>query len=61
MDDWIKILVALVTDDPTYDFGTKTEKDMKVATPEAEIEIREDERWDELVRLGEIFGRSVDK
>lgn len=61
MDEWIKMLVALVQDDSSYDFGTKTEKDLKVATPEATIEIRPDDRWDELVKLGEIFGKSVDK
>lgn len=48
-------------DDPDYCFGTKTEKDLKVATPEAKIDILADERWDELVRLGEIFGKSVDQ
>lgn len=61
MDDWIKILLALVKDDSSYEYGTKTEKEMKVATPEANIEILPDERWDELVKLGEIFGKSVDK
>lgn len=61
MDEWIKILVAFVKDDSSYRFGTKTEKDLKVAMPKAEIDMLVDERWDELVRLGEIFGKSVDK
>lgn len=59
MDDWIKILVEFVKSNPDYQFGTKTEKDLKVATPEAKIEILPDDRWDELVKLGEIFGKSA--
>lgn len=61
MQDWIKILVGLVQDDPNYTFGTTRPKDIKMATPEAKIEIRPDSRWEELVRLGEIFGKSTDK
>lgn len=56
MQDWVNILLALVKDDRSYEFGTKTEKDMKVATPCASIEVQPDSRWEELVRLGEIFG-----
>lgn len=61
MQDWIGILVAFVKDDTNYVYGTKTEMEMKVATPEAKIEIQTDPRWDELVRLGEVFGKSSDK
>ncbi|KAF4459812.1 carboxylesterase-lipase family [Fusarium albosuccineum] len=55
MHDWIKILVAFVNDDETYEFGTKTLQDMKVVTPQATIEIQKDKRWDELVKIGEVF------
>ncbi|GKT47515.1 putative ethanolamine kinase [Colletotrichum spaethianum] len=55
MKDWIQILVAFVNNSDTYDFGTKTVQQMKVMTPEGTIEIRADERWDELVKLGKIF------
>lgn len=61
MDDWIKILVAFVKVDTSYEHGTKSENEMKMATPEAKIEIRPDSRWDELVRLGELFGKSSDR
>lgn len=61
MQDWIGMLVAFVKDDATYDFGTRNEMEMKVATPEGKIEIQSDPRWDELVRLGEVFGKSSDQ
>lgn len=59
LDDWIKILVAFVKDDKTNTYGTKTLTEMMVATPEASIEIQPDPRWDELVRLGDIFGKPL--
>ncbi|RSL64570.1 hypothetical protein CEP53_004010 [Fusarium sp. AF-6] len=55
MADWIRILVAFVINDETYEYGTNTVQEMKVITPEGTIEIEEDKRWDELVRIGEIF------
>lgn len=61
MQNWIDNLVAFVKNDTNYSYGTKAEQEMKMATPEAQIEIRPDPRWDELVRLGEIFGKSPDK
>lgn len=61
MDDWIKVLVALVQNDPNYRHGTETEREMKVATPEAKIEVLADDRWDALIELGEKLGKSVDK
>lgn len=61
MQKWIDTLIALVKDEPDYDHGTRTVKEVVMATPEAEIEVRLDPRWDELVKLGEIFGNSSDK
>ncbi|KAF9881495.1 carboxylesterase-lipase family protein [Colletotrichum karsti] len=55
MADWIQILVALVNDDDTYRFGTTSIDQMKVMTPEGTIDIRPDERWDELIHLGKIL------
>ncbi|KAJ4245599.1 hypothetical protein NW757_009862 [Fusarium falciforme] len=55
MTDWIRILVAFVNNDETYDYGTKTVQEMKVITPEGTIEVQKDQRWDELVRIGDIF------
>lgn len=54
MQDWIKILVAFVNDEE-YNFGTKTLQEMKVATARGEIEIQGDERWEELLRISEVF------
>ncbi len=55
MDEWIKILVAFVHNDETYNFGTTSVDQMKVATPDATVEIQPDSRWKELARLGDIF------
>jgi uncharacterized protein YaiE (UPF0345 family) len=55
MKDWIQILTAFVNDDKGYKFGTTSNDQMKVMTAEGKIEIQPDERWEELVRLGNIF------
>lgn len=55
MADWIRILVAFVNNDETYEYGSKTVQEMKVITPEGTIEVQKDQRWDELVRIGNIF------
>lgn len=55
MEDWIQMLAAFVNDDKGYDFGTTSIDQMKVMTPEGKVEIRSDERWEELVKLGSIF------
>ncbi|KAF9883410.1 hypothetical protein FE257_003493 [Aspergillus nanangensis] len=55
MEDWIRILVAFVNNDESYQYGTQTVQEMKVITPAGSIEIQEDERWDELLRIGQIF------
>ncbi|KAK1984758.1 Alpha/Beta hydrolase protein [Colletotrichum cereale] len=55
MKNWIQILVAFVNNSETYNFGTKSIEEMKVMTPEGTIEIRQDERWNELVNLGKIL------
>lgn len=61
MQKWIDTLVAFVKDEADYDHGTRTLKEVVMATPEANIEVRLDPRWDELVKLGEIFGNSSEK
>ncbi|KAJ5653600.1 hypothetical protein N7490_000603 [Penicillium lividum] len=55
MEGWIQSFVAFVNDDPEYEFGTHCIDEMKVATPEGKIKIQKDQRWDELVKLGEVF------
>ncbi|KAK2063122.1 alpha/beta-hydrolase [Colletotrichum caudatum] len=55
MKDWIEILVAFMNNRETYEFGTNSIQEMKVMTPEGNIEIRQDNRWNELVNLGKIF------
>ncbi|KUJ09786.1 alpha/beta-hydrolase [Mollisia scopiformis] len=55
MEDWISMLVAFVNGDSTYQFGTSSVEEMKVATPDGTIEVQEDSRWTQLVELGEIF------
>lgn len=59
MEDWIQILVAFVNNDGSYDFGTQKMEEMKIATPSGTIEVQNDERWDELVRIGDIFAGKV--
>lgn len=58
MDRWIGTLVAFVRNEADYDHGTRTAREVVMATPEAKVEIRLDPRWDELVKLGQLFGSS---
>lgn len=58
MEDWIQILTAFVNDDKEYKFGTTSINQMKVMTPEGKIEIRLDERWEELMKIGSIFAEN---
>ena len=60
MEEWIRILVAFVDDDPNYDFGTRSIRQVKVATPERKVEVQEDERWDQLLDLSNVFARNRD-
>ncbi|KAG6353724.1 hypothetical protein INS49_005433 [Diaporthe citri] len=55
MEGWIQILKAFVNDDKVYKFGTTSMDQIKVMTPEGKVEIRSDERWEELVKLGGII------
>ncbi|KAJ5724920.1 hypothetical protein N7493_006648 [Penicillium malachiteum] len=57
MEGWIEAFVAFVNDQE-YQFGS-TIDEMRVATPEGKIEIQKDVRWEELVKLGEIFANDV--
>lgn len=59
MEDWIALFVAFINDDQTYEFGTNSIDEMKVVTPECNIEIQKDGRWERLVRLGEVFADDV--
>lgn len=55
MEDWIKILVSFVQGDQEYEFGTKSVSDMVVATPQGQIAVQKDERWDELLETSDVF------
>lgn len=55
LEDWISLLVAFVNNDSSYDFGTTSIEQMKVATPRATIEVQQDLQWKDLVELGAIF------
>lgn len=55
MENWIRVLVAFVNDEESFDFGTRTVQEMRVATPQATIEVQKDQRWDELLQIGDIF------
>lgn len=55
MEEWIQILVAFVNDDRSYDFGTTSVEEMKVATSQGTIEVQQDGRWQELLKLGDVF------
>ncbi|KAL2822889.1 alpha/beta-hydrolase [Aspergillus granulosus] len=58
MHDWIQNLVAFVNDNETFEFGTGNIEEMKVVSPEGAIGIQRDERWEELLRIGETFAQS---
>lgn len=55
MKDWIEGLSAFVQDDRHYNYGTNAAGQFKVVTPEGKIEIREDQRYHELVELAHVF------
>jgi len=55
MEDWIQDLKAFVWNEPNYTYGTKSQTDFKVMTPESTIEIQKDERWQELADLADII------
>ncbi|KAL4749990.1 hypothetical protein BDW72DRAFT_194348 [Aspergillus terricola var. indicus] len=57
MEDWIENLVAFVNNDTSFAFGTKTVQEMKVVSREGVIEVKNDERWEELLRIGEMFAQ----
>ena len=55
MEDWIADLKAFLHDDKNFEYGTELPEDFKVVTPAGKIEIRTDERWEELLELADIF------
>ncbi|KAJ5102821.1 hypothetical protein N7532_003350 [Penicillium argentinense] len=59
MENWIEAFVAFVNGDQSYNYGTNLIDDMRVATPECKIEIENDKRWADLVKLGEIFANDM--
>lgn len=55
LKSWARDLKAFIHNEQEYEFGTKEIDDYKVATSEAGLEVRKDERWKELLHLAEIF------
>ncbi|KAM5356916.1 hypothetical protein ACJ41O_003562 [Fusarium nematophilum] len=55
MDDWISDLRAFVNNESGYTYGTTAPDEHKVMTPEGEIEVQKDKRWEELLRVMEVF------
>ncbi|KAG4433085.1 hypothetical protein IFR05_011425 [Cadophora sp. M221] len=55
MEYWVKDLVAFVNNDQEYSYGTTKIDQLKVMTPEKEIEVQKDTRWTELLRLADHF------
>ena len=58
MEGWIEAFVAFVND-KEYQYGTNSIDEMRVVTPEGKIEIQKDARWNELIKLGEVFANDV--
>ena len=58
MEDWIQNLVAFVNDDAEFEFGTRRIEEMKVVSPEGRIEVVVDERWEELLKIGQMFAHT---
>lgn len=59
MEGWIEAFVAFVNDDRDFEFGTRAIDELRVATPQGKIEIQKDVRWNELIKLGEVFANDV--
>ncbi|GMG52688.1 unnamed protein product [Aspergillus oryzae var. brunneus] len=55
MNNWIHDLVAFVNGDNDHSYGTKECDEYKVMTPDGNIEIQKDPRWDELLNLMDVF------
>ncbi|KAI9924183.1 hypothetical protein ASPWEDRAFT_136873 [Aspergillus wentii DTO 134E9] len=58
MGDWIQDLVEFVGGNEEHQFGTQSVDEYKVLTPRGTIEIEKDTRWDELLRLMDVFSGS---
>jgi hypothetical protein len=57
LDDWIRDLRAFVHDEKGYAYGTTRPDEFKAMTPQGTIEIQNDDRWNELLGVIDIFSR----
>ncbi|TWU71203.1 hypothetical protein ED733_002514 [Metarhizium rileyi] len=57
LDRWIKILVAFVNGEQSFDLGTNAIDELKVLTAEMDVRIEKDARYNELCTLGAIFSQ----
>jgi hypothetical protein len=55
MDTWISDLVAFVKGDNDHSYGTKDCDEYKVMTAEGDIKVQKDARWNELLKLMDVF------
>lgn len=55
MDAWIRDLRAFVYDEEGYTYGTELTTEYKVMQPRGSIAIEQDGRWEELLRVMDIF------
>jgi hypothetical protein len=55
MKDWIRDLAAFVEGGEGYEYGTTSIDEVKVVTPQGEIEVQRDARWEKLLSLAAVF------
>ena len=55
MEKWIQNLIAFIRNDTIFDFGTRAIDEVKAIKSDATIEVIQDERFEELRRLGKLF------
>ncbi|KAF7586077.1 hypothetical protein BBP40_009608 [Aspergillus hancockii] len=55
MHTWIRDLVAFVNGNNEHSYGTKKCDEYQVMTPEGNIETQRDARWNELLKLMDVF------
>lgn len=55
MSEWIRDYRAFVHNEEDYNYGTSRPGELKVMTNDGRIEIRQDARWHELLKVIDLF------
>ncbi|KAH8687309.1 carboxylesterase [Tricladium varicosporioides] len=55
MEEWVIDLAMFLRNEKAFKYGTEMPDEYKVVTPEGEIEVQKDPRWEELLELADIF------